>query len=161
MSSKATATSPQWPNGARAAIALTIDNMGEAADLDRNLWPQSEPIGNHYSVKEVLPRFLANLAKHDISATYFVEAWNFGIYPDAIQQIAENHEVGWHAWRHEAWSKLKDEHAERANFDRSFGVEGLGSLTGEGASSGGATMYKGFRPPGGIIHGERTLNLCR
>lgn len=155
-------TSSLWPNGARAAIALTIDNMGEAADLDRNLWPQSDPIGSHYSVKEVLPKFLAVLAKYDICATYFVEAWNFGVYPDAIEQIAKDHEVAWHAWRHEAWSKLRDEDAERANFARSFGEEGLAGFRGAKSTSKGAVdMYKGFRPPGGIIHGDRTLEICR
>ncbi|CAK7206704.1 hypothetical protein SEUCBS139899_009508, partial [Sporothrix eucalyptigena] len=46
---------PRWPNGARAAIALTIDNMGEAADLNRKLWPASKPIGDHYSVTKALP----------------------------------------------------------------------------------------------------------
>ncbi|KAM0715693.1 hypothetical protein Q7P37_009193 [Cladosporium fusiforme] len=164
MSSSDTPTTlPSWPNGARAAIALTIDNMGEAADLDRNLWPQAQPIGSHFSVTEVLRKFLAILAEYDISATYFVEAWNFGVYPDAIQGIAaKTHEVAWHAWRHEAWSNLQDEDAERANFNRSFGEEGLASFSGNGGLGQSAgELYKGFRPPGGVVHGERTLKMCR
>ncbi|KAK5136450.1 hypothetical protein LTR08_003095 [Meristemomyces frigidus] len=157
-----TAGDRKWPNGARAAIAFTIDNMGEAADLDRNLWPASQLVGSHYSVTEVLPQFLDLLRRHDIKATYFIEAWNLKNYPRAVQSVAgAGHEVGWHAWRHEAWSKL-DEGAERANFDRSFGTEGLAGFTSEGRLGKGVVdRYHGFRPPGGIIHGDRTLKLCR
>lgn len=148
-----------WPNGARAAIAVTIDNMGEAADLDRNLWPQDQPIGSHYSVTEVIPQMLELLKKYDMKATYFIESWNMNVYPKVItDDIAKvGHEVAWHAWRHEAWSKLKDEKIERANIERSFSDEGVGQFTKIGVLE----PYRGFRPPGGIIHGERTLKLCR
>lgn len=154
---------PRWPNNARAAMVLTIDNMGEAADLDRNLWPDSAPIGNHFSVTKVIPQFLAILAKYDISATYFIEAWNLSVYPSTIREIAAaGHEIGWHAWRHEAWSKLEDETQERANFARSFGDDGLQGFV-DRSKLGEATidLYKGFRPPGGIIHGQRTLAICK
>ena len=152
----------KWRNGARAAIAFTIDNMGEAADLDRDLWPASQPVGSHYSVMEVLPQFLDLLRKHDIKATYFIESSNMKLYPEAIRDVAmAGHEVAWHAWRHEAWSKL-DEKAEKANFDRSFGAEGLAGFVSEGGLGNGVVdQYRGFRPPGGIIHGDRTLKLCR
>ena len=66
-------------------------------------------------------------------------------------------EVAWHAWRHEAWSKL-DEDSERANFEQSFS-DMSGFVTGKG--KGLVEQYRGFRPPGGIIHGERTLKLCK
>lgn len=152
-----------WPNGAQVAIALTIDNMGEAADLDRGFWPENEPIGRHFSVLEVMPKFLAILREYDVKATYFIESWNLNVYRDAIvQQIAAaGHEIGWHAWRHEAWSKLKDAETEKANIVRSFGPEGLeGYRSTIKPNDPMTTMYTGFRPPGGIIHGERTLNLC-
>jgi peptidoglycan/xylan/chitin deacetylase (PgdA/CDA1 family) len=156
-------SAPRWPNGARAAMVLTIDNMGEAADLDRNLWPKSAPIGEHYSVTKVIPRFLDILARHDIAATYFIESWNLGVYPSTIRTIADaGHEVAWHAWRHEAWDKIKDETRERANFARSFGEEGLqGFINNSKQGEVRINSYKGFRPPGGIIHGQRTLDICK
>ncbi|EMC96174.1 hypothetical protein BAUCODRAFT_465430 [Baudoinia panamericana UAMH 10762] len=152
----------RWPNGAKAAIAFTIDNMAEAADLNRGLWPADQPVGSHYSVTEVLPKFLAMLKKYDVHATYFIESWNLSHYPTAVRQVAEaGHEIAWHAWQHEAWNQL-DQAAEKANFERSFGAEGLRGFTAAGGEGEGVVdRYRGFRPPGGIIHGDRTLNLCK
>ncbi|EME45214.1 hypothetical protein DOTSEDRAFT_127950 [Dothistroma septosporum NZE10] len=151
----------KWPSDAKTAIALTLDNMGEAADLNRGLWPDLEPVGSHYTVTEVLPIILALLKKYDIHVTYFIESWNLKHYGEFIAyQVAKaGHEVAWHAWQHEAWSSL-DEVAERANFERSFGIEGLRGF-GAGAGQGKVLPYRGFRPPGGRIHGDRTLSLCR
>lgn len=147
----------QWPNGARAAISLTLDNMGEAADLQRKLWPDTEPIGHHYTITKTIPIMLALLKKYDIKATYFVESWNLNTYGDFIhdQLVAEGHEVGWHAWQHEPWSKLNDEEETR-NFEKSFGQQGIGKLV----ESESIETYSGFRPPGGIIN-DKTLEKCR
>ncbi|KAK0921904.1 hypothetical protein LTR57_008268 [Friedmanniomyces endolithicus] len=131
--------------------------MGEAADLDRDLWPMSQPLGSHHSVTEVLPQFLALLKKYDVPATYFIESWNLSVYPKAVQRIAAaGIEIAWHAYRHEAWSKL-DTTAEQDNFTRSF--DAMSEFT--GGAKGTIGPYRGFRPPGGIIHGDRTLKLCR
>lgn len=156
---------PSWPNGSQAAITLTFDNMGEAADLNRGLWPTDQAIGSHYSVTEMLPKFLAMARKYNIHVTYFCESWNLNVYPEAVKQIAdEGHELAWHAWRHEAWRKeCKDERDERANFERSFGrEEGIAGFLGKGGKGHGSKVerYRGFRPPGGTIHGERTLKMC-
>lgn len=147
----------KWPNGARAAISFTMDNMGEAADLTRNLWPSSAPIGQHFSVTKSLPAMLALLEKYKVLATYFIESWNIGVYGDFIlrEVVAVGHEVAWHAWRHEPWGKLTGEQ-ERENFERSFGDEGIKKWL----AGGECEAYSGFRPPGGIFNGERTLALC-
>lgn len=157
------ARTPNWPSNAQAAICLTFDNMGEAADINRGLWPSDTPIGSHYSVTRVLPKFLALVRKYNLPITYFAESWNLGVYPNALKSIAaDGHEVAFHAWQHEAWAKeCKDEKDERANFERSFrSDEGMRGFLEKG-NSGNVTMYRGFRPPGGTINGERTLKLCR
>ncbi|TFK67725.1 carbohydrate esterase family 4 protein [Pluteus cervinus] len=145
----------KWPNGAKAAVTLTFDNMGEAADLNRNLWPKESPIGNHFSVKEVLPKFLSIVDRYNIKITYYTESWNVNVYPDALRELVRRgHEVAWHAYQHEAWYTLSEEE-ERDNFRRSF--EEIKKLE-EGLD--GVPRYKGFRPPGGILT-PQTLKLCR
>ena len=129
-----------------------MDNMGEAADLNRNFWPADKPIGSHYSVTSSLPRMLSLLKTHSIKATYFIEAWNCGVYPDAIRSVADaGHEVAYHAWQHEVWKDL-DITTEVGNLDKS--VAAVDGLMGTG------WRYRGFRPPGGLMT-DRTLDLMR
>lgn len=151
----------KWPHGAKAAIALTLDNCGEAADLNRGLLPKDAPIGSHYSITEVLPQILALLEKYNIKVTYFIESWSLVHYGEVIaNDVAGNgHEVAWHAWQHEAWSRLSPSE-EDENFKRSFGDEGIGGFISKGPGKGKVQSYRGFRPPGGIIHGNQTLSKC-
>ena len=137
-----------------------MDNMGEAADLQRDLWPHDKPIGAHFSVLESAPRMLALLKKYDVPATYFIESWNLGIHKDFILSLADSGiEIGWHAWQHEPWAQLTDEAAERANFQRS--AEAMARFVKDHKEEHPSiSAYRGFRPPSGIIHGARTLAFC-
>jgi len=144
-------TSPngKWPNGAHGAISVTFDNMGEAAELELKMWDANRPIGSHRSVTAVLPDTLRLLERVGIRATYFVEAWNVDVYPEAIRQIAAaGHEVGFHGWRHETWSNL-DETSERSLFRR--GKEAMRRLD---------VDLIGFRPPGGKLT-PATLSIMK
>lgn len=136
-----TSPKPIWPNGATAAISVTMDNMGEAADIHRGIWPKDEPVGNHHSVRERLPKMLDLLDQKQLKATYFVESWNCDVYPDTIKHVqSRGHEIGWHAFQHEVWSQLSPEQ-ERESFEKSFrNADKVG------------VRYKGFRPPGGMIN---------
>lgn len=136
-----------WPQGARAAVSVTVDNLGEAAEIELGLRSAAAPRGDHYSVTTALPIMLAELAAVRLHATFFVEGINAEIYPDALVAIAESgHELAYHAWCHEDWSKL-DPDIEEANLDR--GIAALRALGVEVA---------GFRPPGGRLT-PRTLGL--
>ena len=136
-----------WPGQYKAAISFTMDNLGEAQDVNKGVWPAEQPIGSHYSVKNQIPRILDLLDKFDVKATYFAEAWSLDVYPDIVKEMSHRgHEIAWHGYQHETWSSLSPDE-EKVNFQKSF----------EKASKHGV-KYHGFRPPGGTIN-DRTFDL--
>lgn len=129
----------EWPGGARGALCLSFDNLGEAAAIELGaLAPDDPSIGEHPTVTQALPSLLEALGEHDLAATFFVEGLNAELYPEALRAIQANgHEVAYHAWRHEQWSGLMfSEQAE--NLTR--GIDAFGAL---------GLEIAGFRPPGG------------
>jgi peptidoglycan/xylan/chitin deacetylase (PgdA/CDA1 family) len=97
-------------------------------------------VGAHPSVTEALPWVLGVLDDAGLTATFFVEAINCELYPDAVRLIAaRGHELGMHGWQHEQWGGLSVDR-ERSVLERSsraFGALGL--------------SVSGFRPPGGEL----------
>jgi hypothetical protein len=135
-------------------VVLTFDNLGEAAELERGAWPADRPVGQHPSVTKGLPRLLPELENLGLRATFFIEAINCELNPDAVRSIAEHgHEIGIHGWRHESWEGL-DPELERTVLEHSraaFAAIGVDAHA--------------FRPPGGAINADTpTLlkeNGCR
>lgn len=129
-----------WPGGARGALCLSFDNLGEAAEMELGALPADTRLGEHFTATRVLPELLAALGDRGLAATFFVEGLNAEAYPDAVAAIAEaGHEVGYHAWRHERWSALSaTEQAE--NLQR--GLAAFRDLDVE---------LTGLRPPGGQL----------
>ena len=75
-----------------------------------------------------------------LTATFFVEAINCELYPDALRVIvARGHELGMHGWRHEEWGGLCVDR-ERAILERCRAAFGSLELS-----------ASGFRPPGGEL----------
>ena len=138
-----------WPSPCKAAISFTMDNLGEAQDVNKGLWPAEQPIGTHFSIKNQIPRMLDMLDTYGVKATYFTESWSLDVYPDTIKELSRRgHEVAWHGYQHEVWSSLSPEE-EELNFEKSFA-----------AASKNGIKYHGFRPPGGTIN-DRTYKLLR
>jgi peptidoglycan/xylan/chitin deacetylase (PgdA/CDA1 family) len=80
------------------------------------------------------------LEEAGLLATFFVEAINCELYPDALRGIvARGHELGMHGWRHEQWGGLSVDR-ERAILERC--LTAFGSL---------GVAVCGFRPPGGSL----------
>ena len=138
-----------WPGGARGALSLSFDNLGEAAEIELGAIAADAELGGHVTVTEVLPSLLDRLAEHGLAATFFVEGLNTEIYPEALAGIAAGgHEVAYHAWRHEQWADLSaGEQAE--NLER-----GLTAFRRLGIE------LAGLRPPGGML-GPGGLEVLR
>jgi peptidoglycan/xylan/chitin deacetylase (PgdA/CDA1 family) len=130
-----------------SVVSVTFDNLGEAAQLELSMWPADVPVGQHFTVVDVLPRLLDLLTAREVQATFFLEGINAEMYPQALHTIVSaGHEVAVHAWRHEEWAALDAEReaallARATDAMRTIGVE-----------------PSGFRPPGGGLT-ERTLGL--
>ena len=141
MSNPPNVTSYTWgPYAQRAAVSVTFDNLGEAADLERGLWPEDEPLGRHFSVKRTLPHILGMLDEFGLRATFFVEGLNAELYPEALLEISNSgHELGYHGWRHEYWPNLSPSEEARL-LER--GVHKMHEL---------GVRPCGFRPPGGRL----------
>ena len=127
------------PGGRRAALSITFDNLGEAAELELGLW-EGQPIGVHHTAAFV-PTLIDALG--DVRATSFIEASNTALYPDSIKAWhAAGHEVGLHAWRHEVWERCVPARRRELLADSLAAMRALG------------IEPVGFRPPGGAIPPE-------
>ncbi len=124
----------------RGAICITFDNFGEAAELEYNLWPKDQAIGEHYTATEVLPKILTALDEANLKASFFIEGWNGDVYPQALNDMRDaGHDVGFHGWRHEVWSEQSSA-ARQEIIEKSIK-----------ALAGKDTWPLGFRPPGGDV----------
>jgi peptidoglycan/xylan/chitin deacetylase (PgdA/CDA1 family) len=124
-----------------------MDNLGEAQEVNRGLWPPGKPVGSHPSVLDQLPRMLHLLDTYGVKATYFAESWSLNVYSDVVKDmLSRGHEIAWHGYQHETWSSLSEDE-EIENFQKSW----------EHAKDFGI-KYRGFRPPGGSVN-ERTYDL--
>jgi peptidoglycan/xylan/chitin deacetylase (PgdA/CDA1 family) len=138
-----------WPGGARGALNLSFDNLGEAAELEMGALPADVPLGRHMTALEVLPRLLGQLGDRRLVATFFVEGLNAEIYPDLLREIdRRGHEVALHAWRHEQWDRLS---AVEQAANLKLGLAAFGEL---------GLEIAGLRPPGGQL-GEGGTGLLR
>jgi peptidoglycan/xylan/chitin deacetylase (PgdA/CDA1 family) len=135
-----TSNTSRWPGGSLAAVSITMDNMGEAAELHRGTWPTDRDVGFHPSVTEHFPNMRRLLDETGVKGTYFIEAWNVGTYPEVIEAVRrDGHEIAFHGWQHEPWGALSPDD-EWHLFKRSIAAFNQLDVT-----------LHGFRPPGGKL----------
>lgn len=145
-----------WPDGARGALSLSFDNLGEAAEIELGAIAPGAPLGGHFTVTRVLRSILIELMLRNLRATLFVEGLNAEVYPAPLMSASvQGQELGYHAWRHEQWADLSA--AEQA--------ENL--ARGRAAFREHQLDFTGMRPPGGglgpggleVLH-EAGLRYC-
>jgi peptidoglycan/xylan/chitin deacetylase (PgdA/CDA1 family) len=105
-----------WPNGCRAAAAITVDVDGESGVLCDS--PQAGSrlsIMAHqaYGPAVGLPRILRILHSLDLRATFFVPGLTAELHGDAIRAVADaGHEIGHHGYAHELVTGLTEDEEE-------------------------------------------------
>ena len=139
-------TSP-WPDGARCAVAISVDLDAESVDMNRapraNLWGRYSH--GRYALRVGAYRLLDVFREHRVRATFFVPAWDAERAPAVVEAIAtDGHEVAAHGYRHEDHSRLGDD--ERATLERAH--QALTRIAGR--------PPRGWRAPEGLLS-PRTL----
>lgn len=91
-----------WPEGARAAVALSFDFDTETLSLRTGITSPSMLSSGQYGARAGIPRILNLLNQYGIKATFFIPAVSAQLYVEEVAQIAEaGHEIGIHGWIHE------------------------------------------------------------
>jgi peptidoglycan/xylan/chitin deacetylase (PgdA/CDA1 family) len=101
-------TPASWPNGARAAVAISFDSDHEASALRNNERSPGKLSQGEYGARRAVPRILDLLARHEVPASFFVPAVVALLHPDQQRECAAaGHEIGIHGWIHERNSELE------------------------------------------------------
>jgi peptidoglycan-N-acetylglucosamine deacetylase len=112
-----------WPNGARCAVAFTLDMDAESilqlAHPQRAHTMVSAASMLRYGPEVAVPRILETYRHFGIKQTFFVPGWCAERYPHAVEaMVRDGHEVAAHGYLHEHPNELTDE-GEREALERS------------------------------------------
>lgn len=103
-----------WPNGAKVAVAITFDmdadslvHLAHPSDFITRISTISML---RYGPEVGVPRILEGYRRYGLKQTFFVPAWCIEQYPHAVEaMVKDDHEVGFHAYIHEAPNALSRE----------------------------------------------------
>ena len=121
-----------WPEGARCAAAFTFDFDAEEVWIGEDPENARRPgvlSQGTYGAKVAVPRLLELLARHQVTATFFVPGRVAERYPGRVAEIAAaGHELAHHGYTHTSPTRLsRDEEEEELvkglEVLRSFGSE--------------------------------------
>jgi peptidoglycan/xylan/chitin deacetylase (PgdA/CDA1 family) len=120
-----------WPPGVTAAACLTFDMDAEAAVLTADISSigRMTPMSHQsYGPLVGVPRILALLKRHGVTATFFIPGYSAHRYPDVVRAVAEaGHEIAHHSYFHENTIGM-DEKTEAAMID--LGLRALHDVAG-------------------------------
>jgi len=96
-----------WKDGTRCAFALSFDSDHETNELRDGGKSIARMAWGQYGHRVGVPNILKMLAKHSVTATFYVPGVVAMLYPDEQRRVvSEGHEVGIHSWIHELNSVL-------------------------------------------------------
>jgi peptidoglycan/xylan/chitin deacetylase (PgdA/CDA1 family) len=97
----------QWPQRARAVVALSFDSDHETIPLRDGHTSPGLLAAGEYGSRAAAPRILELLARHGIPATFFMPAVSALLHPDEARgYVAAGHEIAVHGWIHERNTQL-------------------------------------------------------
>ena len=125
-----------WPDGVRAAAAITFDvdaESGVLADAPEAASRLSVMTHQAYGPRTGVPRLLRILERRGVRATFFVPGYTAERHPDAVRAIRDaGHEIAHHGYCHEPVFRATAEEEERyllrglEALDRVAGVRPVG-----------------------------------
>jgi peptidoglycan-N-acetylglucosamine deacetylase len=111
---------PDWPDGAKVAVALSFDSDHETIPLHTNETSPGKLSQGEYGARVGVPRVLDLLSRHGIPASFYVPAVCALLRPHEIKSYVDaGHEVAMHGWIHER-NALLDPATERDLAHRAF-----------------------------------------
>lgn len=100
---------PHWPDGAKAALALSFDCDHETFEMGGGKHAVGRLGWGEFGRRVGVPRILKTLQKNDAQASFFIPAVSALIDPDEPRRIADGgHEIGVHGWIHEPNNTLTE-----------------------------------------------------
>jgi peptidoglycan/xylan/chitin deacetylase (PgdA/CDA1 family) len=123
------------PSNKRCAVAITFDFDAEEVWLAEDRANERRPgvlSQGTYGAKVAVPLILELLARHDLTATFFVPGRVAERHPQRVHEIVTaGHEIGLHGYTHRSPSDLlrdeeDDELSQTLSVLRAFGTEPLG-----------------------------------
>jgi peptidoglycan/xylan/chitin deacetylase (PgdA/CDA1 family) len=86
----------QWPNGARVAVALSLDVDNATVPLSRGQLGSEDLSRGMYGALDGLPRILQLLDRQNVPASFFIPAVSAALNPEMIPSILSRnrHEIG-------------------------------------------------------------------
>ncbi|MDP6606894.1 MAG: polysaccharide deacetylase family protein [Dehalococcoidia bacterium] len=134
----------RWPDGARSAVAVTVNFDGESvertADPDAPQWGRFSY--GRYGAQVGVHRLLDLFERSGVAATFFIPAWDAERHPDVAERVvAGGHEVAGHGYHHEDFSALDIEQQRdvlkrsEQGFERAFGQRPAGWRAPDGLMS--------------------------
>jgi peptidoglycan/xylan/chitin deacetylase (PgdA/CDA1 family) len=95
-------TPPSWPDGARAAVALSFDSDHETIPLRDGETSPGRLAQGEYGARAGAPAVLRLLEHYGVPASFFMPAVSALLHPEEVRRYAsEGHEVAVHGWIHE------------------------------------------------------------
>jgi len=100
-----------WPNGAKVAVAISLDMDADSLLHLEHPKDSRTRISTlsmlRYGPQVAIPRILDTYRRLELTQTFFIPAWCIEQYPQTVEAIVnDGHEVGFHGYIHEAPNEM-------------------------------------------------------